>query len=101
MYDTIVSYREVTVSLQPYKQSDQGLHFCFDILSASFGCISIPFLISVYSYHFNMRFGLWKKDLFYNSSEELCKKKWGRNGMVIEGSERDGDLGGSGDGSLI
>ena len=76
MYDTIVSYREVTVSLQPYKQSDQGLHIWFDILSASFGCISIPFLISLYSYHFNMRFGLWKKRPFHNSSEELCKTQY-------------------------
>ena len=74
MYDTIVSYREVTVSLQPYKQSDQGLHFWFDILSASFGCISIPFLISVYSYHFNMRFGLWKKDLFTIQAKNYARR---------------------------
>ena len=54
-------------------------------------CIFIPFQYEIWSL---------EKRPFHNSSEELCKKKWGRNGMVIEGSERDGDLGGSGDGSL-
>ena len=70
----ILSYREVTVSLQPYKQSDQGLHFWFDILSASFGCISISFLISVYSNQFNMRFGLWKKDLFTIQAKNYARR---------------------------
>ena len=78
MYDTIVSYREVTVSLQPYKQSDQGLHIWFDILSASFGCISIPYTISNKCIFIPFQYEVWslEKRPFHNSSEELCKTQY-------------------------
>ena len=49
-----------------------------------------------------MRLGLWKKDLFTIQAKNYMQDSvLGRNGMVIEGSERDGDLGSSGEGSLI
>ena len=44
---------------------------------------------------------LGKKTFSQFKRRILQDSVFGRNGMVIEGSERDGDLGGSGEGSLI